>query len=183
MSNAAGIAAQTRKRMPSASDLLGVPVGSDDPLFLLALGAHVSAGLTAVVAGAVAGFSRKRPGLHPRAGLVYCWGTVWVFVSSLVMASVRWPHDTHLVVIGSVGFAAAACGIGFRARARPRWRRRHLVAMSISYIALFTGFYVDNGPHLPGWRVLPRWSFWVLPSAIGALLVFRSLRKWTEPPR
>lgn len=168
--------------MQPASDLLGVPVGSDDPLFLLALGAHVAAGLTAVVAGAVAAFSRKRPGLHPRSGLIYCWGTLWVFISSLVMAAVRWPHDTHLLVVGFVGFASAVCGVILRARARPRWRPRHLLAMSISYVALFTGFYVDNGPHLPGWRVLPWWSFWLLPSAIGTLLVSRSLGKWTEPP-
>src|SRR5688572_13455444 len=97
--------------MPTASDLLGVPVGSDEPLFLLALGAHVAAGLTAVVAGAVAGFSRKRPGLHPRSGLIYCWGLLWIFISSLVMAAMRWPHDTHLVVIGFVGLTAATSGV------------------------------------------------------------------------
>lgn len=169
--------------MPTASDVLGVPVGSDDPLFVLALGAHLAAGITAVVAGAVAAFSRKRPGLHPRAGLVYCWGALWIFISSLVMAAARWPHDTHLLVIGFVGFGAATFGIIVRVRARPRWHRLHLVAMGTSYVALLTGFYVDNGPHLPGWRVLPRWSFWLLPSAIGAVLIVRSLRRWVDSPR
>ena len=163
--------------MPSATDLLGVPVPSDEPAFLLALGAHVAAGLTAVFAGAVAALSRKRPGLHRRAGLTYCWGLLWIFISSLVMAVVRWPHDLHLVAIAVVGLSAATWGIILRMRARTSWQRFHLVAMGISYIALLTGFYVDNGPHLPGWRVLPRWSFWVLPSVIGALLIVRALRR------
>lgn len=162
--------------MPTASDLLGVPVGSDDPLFLLALGAHVAAGLTAVVAGAVAAFSRKAAGLHPRCGLIYCWGILWIVISSVVMAAVRWPNDTHLVVVDFVGFTAATTGVIVRVRARSKWRRLHLVAMGVSYVALLTGFYVDNGPHLPGWKVFPRWSFWVLPSVIGAVLVLRALR-------
>ncbi len=167
--------------MPTASDLLGVPVPSDEPAFLLALGAHIAAGLSAVVAGAVAAFSRKRPGTHPRAGLIYCWGILWVFISSLVMAALRWPHDIQLVVVGFVGLAAAMTGVIVRLRARSKWRRLHLVAMGISYAALLTGFYVDNGPHLPGWRLLPRWSFWVLPSVVGAALILRSLRRSTEP--
>jgi hypothetical protein len=168
--------------MPTASDLLGVPVGSDDPAFLLALGAHVAAGLTAVVAGGVAAFARKRPGMHPRAGLIYWWGLLWVLVSSLVMAAVRWPHDTHLIIIGVVGFTAGTWGVVVRHRAREGWRELHLVAMGISYVALLTGFYVDNGPHLPAWRLLPRWSFWVLPSVVGAVVMMRSLRRLKRPP-
>jgi hypothetical protein len=166
--------------MPNASELLGVPVGSDEPAFLLALGAHVAAGLTAVLAGAFAAFSPKRPGLHPRAGLIYWWGLFWIFISSLVMAALRWPHDTHLVIVGVVGLMAGTWGLVLRHRARPKWRELHLVAMGISYIALLTGFYVDNGPHLPAWRVLPRWSFWVLPSVVGAAVILRSLRKSTS---
>jgi hypothetical protein len=50
--------------------------------------------------------------------------------------------------------------------------------MGTSYIALLTGFYVDNGPHLPGWRVLPRWSFWLLPGIIAAPVLLSSLRRW-----
>lgn len=153
---------------------------SDEPAFLLALGAHVAAALSAVVAGALAAFSRKRPGMHPRAGLIYCWGLLWVFISSLVMAALRWPHDIHLVVVTLIAFIAAMSGVTVRIRARSKWRRLHLVAMGISYVALLTGFYVDNGPHLPGWSLLPHWSFWVLPSVIGGALILRSLRRSTE---
>ena len=164
--------------MPTASDLLGVPVPSDAPAFLMALGAHIGAGLTAVVAGALAAFARKRPGIHPRAGLIYWWGLLWVLISSLVMAVVRWPHDIHLVVIGLVAFTTATSGFVVRFKSPARWREIHLVAMGISYIALLTGFYVDNGPHLPGWRVLPEWSFWILPGIIGAPIILSSQRRW-----
>lgn len=164
--------------MPTASELLGLPVGSDAPLFLMALGAHIAAGLSAVVAGAVAGFTRKGPGKHPRAGVVYLVAVLWVFVSSLVMAAVRWPHDIHLVVIGGIAFCSATFGYVARLRARSRWRELHLVGMGISYVALLTGFYVDNGPHLPLWRHLPEWSFWVLPGAIGTPIILRALQKW-----
>jgi hypothetical protein len=39
--------------------------------------------------------------------------------------------------------------------------------MAFSYILLLTAFYVDNGPHLPLWRSLPRAAHWILPSLVG----------------
>jgi hypothetical protein len=47
-----------------------------------------------------------------------------------------------------------------------------------SYIALFTGFYVDNGPRLPLWDRLPHWSYWVIPEAIGIPLTWWALRRF-----
>jgi hypothetical protein len=47
--------------------------------------------------------------------------------------------------------------------------------MGGSYIALFTGFYVDNGPNLPLWDRLPYVAYWVLPSLIGIPLILRAL--------
>ena len=51
------------------------------------------------------------------------------------------------------------------------WKRGHIVLMGGSFIALLTGFYVDNGPHLPFWQHLPRWTFWILPTALGIPLI------------
>jgi hypothetical protein len=47
--------------------------------------------------------------------------------------------------------------------------------MGLSYIAMLTAFYVDNGPHLPLWDRLPTIAFWMLPSAIGAPLIARAV--------
>jgi hypothetical protein len=47
--------------------------------------------------------------------------------------------------------------------------------MGGAYIALFTGFYVDNGPHLPVWDRLSSLAYWTLPSLVGAPLILRAL--------
>ena len=58
--------------------------------------------------------------------------------------------------------------------------RLHLVGMSASYILLLTAFYVDNGKHLPVWRSLPYLAYWLLPSAVGLLLVARALARYHD---
>lgn len=69
-------------------------------------------------------------------------------------------------------------------RVRTLW---HGAALSGSYVLLFTGFYVDNGPRLPLWDRLPHVAYWFIPAAIGAPLTWRALapyRAWgstTEP--
>ena len=47
--------------------------------------------------------------------------------------------------------------------------------MAGSYIALFTGFYVDNGPQLPLWDRLPHLAYWLIPAAVGIPLTWRAL--------
>jgi hypothetical protein len=49
--------------------------------------------------------------------------------------------------------------------------------MGGAYIALFTGFYVDNGPHLPVWDRLPSLAYWTLPSLVGVPLILRALAR------
>ncbi|GII26430.1 hypothetical protein [Planosporangium mesophilum] len=50
--------------------------------------------------------------------------------------------------------------------------------MGGSYAALLTGFYVDNGPQLPVWDRLPHLTYWLLPTAVGAPLIRRALRRF-----
>jgi hypothetical protein len=47
---------------------------------------------------------------------------------------------------------------------------------------MLTAFYVDNGPHLPLWDHLPTFAFWLLPSAIGAPVIIRALRRARRAP-
>ena len=44
-----------------------------------------------------------------------------------------------------------------------------------SYVALFTGFYVDNGAQLPLWDRLPPLAYWLLPAVVGAPITWRAL--------
>jgi hypothetical protein len=157
-----------------------VPRGLDP--FSVALACHIVAGLTAVVAGAVAATAPKRRGRHPRFGLVYYWALVAVGATAMIMAALRWPSDAHLAAIAAVAVAAATLGYLARCRRRRGWLRWHMLGMAISYIALLTGFYVDNGPQLPLWDRLPPVSFWFLPSAVGLPLLLRALARHRRHP-
>ena len=49
---------------------------------------------------------------------------------------------------------------------------------STKRVLMLTAFYVDNGPHLPGWRLLPVAAFCLLPAAIGVPLIVDATRKY-----
>jgi hypothetical protein len=146
-------------------------------VFAIALAGHIAAGLTCVVTGALAATAAKRPGRHPRAGTVYYWSLLVVFASAAVMASLRLAQDWHLLLIALVAFAAGSLGYLARRRRWRGWLRTHLLGMSGSYVALLTGFYVDNGPRLPVWNRLPAIAFWLLPSLVGVPLVARAMAR------
>jgi hypothetical protein len=152
----------------------GIPIPDDRPVFLAVLAVHVAAGLGAVVAGGLAAAMRKRPGAHPRAGTAFFRAVVVVFGSLVVLSVLRWPYNTHLLVIGTVTFGLAVTGL--RARRRDALRL-HAVCMAGAYIGLLTGFYVDNGENLPLWRDLPPFTYWLLPTAIGVPLLLLALRR------
>jgi hypothetical protein len=158
--------------------VVGLEIPDAGRLFLVALGVHVLAGLVCVVAGALAATARKRPGRHPGAGRVYLWGIGVVFATATVLAVIRWREDRHLFAIAVVAFGLAMFGWRARRRRRPGWPRWHATGMGGSYIALLTGFYVDNGPQLPLWDRLPHWTYWVIPAAIGVPLIWWALRRF-----
>jgi len=59
----------------------------------------------------------------------------------------------------------------------------HLFAMGMSYVGLLTAFYVDNGPKLPLWSLLPQSAFWILPSLVALPLLVRSLLRHAAKER
>jgi hypothetical protein len=154
-------------------DVLGIPVPDAGPLFFAALAVHVVSGLACVSCGAVAALSRKGGLRHVRFARVYLWGLGVLWASMTVLSVIRWRENAHLFVIGSVAFASALVG-HLNRRRRPYL---HIAGMGLSYVALLTGFYVDNGPHLPLWDRLPTWAFWVLPGSIGIPLIIRAIRR------
>jgi len=157
--------------------VLGIPIPSSSPLFLSIVAIHVAAGLVCSVAGIGAMLTPKQAGRHPAAGTVYYWSLVVVFVSMAALSFLRWPHNTHLFVLGILSFAAGTIGRTARRRLWRGWLRLHITGMAISYILLLTAFYVDNGPHLPLWRSLPSVAYWLLPSFVGLPLVVWVLRR------
>jgi hypothetical protein len=160
--------------MESAMDeieVLGIPVPDAGPLFFAALVVHVAAGLTCVACGAVAALSRKGSHRHVRFARIYLWGLAVVWVSMAVLSVIRWSHNAHLFTIGTLALTAAL--VGYLNRRRKPYL--HITGMGLSYIALLTGFYIDNGAHLPLWDQLPRWTYWTLPSLIGIPFIVRAI--------
>ena len=155
--------------------VVGIPIPSSSPVFLTILAVHVAAGLTCVIAGAIAMLSAKREGRHPSAGTVYYWSLVIVFVSMTLLSTLRWPHNNHLLVLGILSMAAGFTGRAARRKLWAHWTRIHISGMGLSYVILLTAFYVDNGPHLPVWKHLPGWTYWLGSSLVGLPILLWAL--------
>jgi uncharacterized membrane protein len=158
------------------TDILGLPVPSNDPAFLTFVVVHILVALTAVVSGLVAMLSEKQKSGHPRAGKIYYASIAISFLLIIVLSIMRWPHNTHLLVIGILTFACAYSGRQFAKRKTKHWSRPHTICMGMSYVLLLTGFYVDNGRNLPLWNLFPQWFFYFFPSVIGVPIIIRVLR-------
>ncbi|GAA1305331.1 hypothetical protein Psi02_79230 [Planotetraspora silvatica] len=158
-------------------DILGTPIPNAGPLFLTALAFHVAAGLTCVTSGATAALTRKGSSRHKRFGRAYLWGLVVVFITLSVMSATRWRENAHLFAIGTLAFAAGLTGYMNR-RHRPDI---HILGMGASYVLFLTGFYVDNGPHLPLWDRLPPVAYWMLPTLIGLPVITRAIARRRHP--
>jgi hypothetical protein len=157
--------------------VLGIPIPSSSPLFLGIVAVHVVAGLICAVAGVIAMVTPKHAGWHPSAGAIYYWSLVVVFLSMAALSIMRWPHNTHLLLLGILSFGAGVIGRMARRRQPRGWLPVHVSGMAVSYILLLTAFYVDNGPHLPLWRALPPLAHWLLPSVIGLPILAWALRR------
>jgi uncharacterized membrane protein len=162
--------------MPSNTTIVfGVPVPSVDPVFLAVVRFHISVGIACVVAGIAAMVSHKGRGRHSTFGTIYYWCLALVVASATGLSVVRWAENYHLFFLGALSLIAATVA---RTALRQRWHnwvRRHITGMGLSYILMLTAFYVDNGKNLPLWRELPQWTFWVLPSMLGAPIIIYTL--------
>ena len=156
--------------------IAGIPIPFHSPALLAVLAVHVAAGLGAVITGAVAMFSPKRPGRHPTFGRLYYRCLLVVAITMAILAVARFRDDYYLFILGALATIAASFGVS-RVRRRPRELRAHVMAMGGSYILLLTAFYVDNGKNLPLWNRLPSITYWLLPSIIGVALIVRALRR------
>lgn len=148
--------------------------------FTILLVVHILAGLTGVVTGAGAAFSKKQPGRHPRFGTFYYASLTVVFLTATGMGVLRWAEDWHLVVLGTLAFGAASLGVTARKLRWTGWLRYHIAGMGLSYIVLLTAFYVDNGPRLPVWDHLPTITYWTLPSLVGIPLILHAVHRHTR---
>ena len=161
--------------MDSSTVILGVEIPSTNPIFLGIIAIHIPLGLACVIAGAVAMLNAKGRGRHSTAGRVYFWCLAALFVSATLLAVMRWAEDYHLFVFGALAFIAGWIGRSAVRKRWPYWTRMHISGMGLSYTLMLVAFYVDNGPQLPLWKVLPHFTYWLLPLAVGLPLIIRTL--------
>jgi hypothetical protein len=146
----------------AGGDMFGLPIPDAGPGFTAALAVHIVCGLVAVISGALTATAKKQPGRHPRAGRFYLWALGGIFTTATVMAAIRWHEDAHLFGVAVIAFSLGMHGYRPRRRHRTGWPPHHAIGMGGSYIAVLTGFYVDNGPFLPLWNRLPYIAYWLL---------------------
>lgn len=158
-------------------DLFGLPLPSDDPTFVAVLVVHILLSFCAVVFGLVAMLKDKNSRGHSFFGKLYYWSIISAFVTVLILVALRWPHNNHLLLIASFTTILVFTGRRFAKHKTGTWARFHTICMGSSYILLLTGFYVDNGEHLPFWKLFPQWFFYVFPALIGTPIITFVLRK------
>lgn len=163
--------------MEEQTDLFGIPVPSTDKIFLTFIVIHIMIAFVSVVSGLLAMLSDKGSKRHNTYGKIYFWTMACAFCTVVILAIMRWPHNTHLLVIGSLAIAISLAGYRIAKVKMKNWTRLHTVYMGSSYILLLTGFYVDNGKNLPFWNQFSQWVFYVFPSAIGVPIIVYVLLK------
>ena len=162
-------------------------IAGTGPVFAALLIPHILAGLTAVASGAMVMVSRKGTRRHVRAGTAYVWALAVLVTTAAGLTAIRGTRDLGVFLLGVLALALAGAGRHVRRhpRARP-WRAwpghaPHILAMTSSYTVMLTAFYVDNGKTLPLADRLPTAAYWLLPAAVAAPLIARSLRRYRGP--
>jgi uncharacterized membrane protein HdeD (DUF308 family) len=161
-----------------STNIGGLEVPSDDPVFLATVAVHVLIGLTAVFSGVVAMLSAKRAGRHPRAGTLYFWSLAALAATATGLAVGRWSEDYQFFILGVLAFLAALLGRRARRKQWPKWPRYHILGMGSSYVLMLIAFYVDNGKSLPLWNKLPPIAYWLVPAVVGIPLIIRALLRY-----
>jgi hypothetical protein len=161
--------------MPDQVTLIaGLLIPSAAPVFLGVVGVRVLAGLTCVVAGAVARLSRKGAGRHPMFGRLYVRELWVVFVTAVGLGIARWAQDYPLVAL------AGGVDRGGDDRAGGDPPRRGAVAHHRDWRILNSALdrlLRRQRANLPVGRYPPRIALWPAPSLVGApILTWAFLR-------
>jgi uncharacterized membrane protein len=160
----------------NATSIGGIVIPSTDPVFLaVIIGLHIPLGIACVSTGAVAMLLRKGRGRHSKFGAIYFCCLLALFASATFLSMMRWSENRHLLILGACAFGCAWFGRSALRYRWTQWVRLHMTGMSLSYVLMLIAFYVDNGKQLPVWRDLPGVTYWLIPLAVAAPLLIRSL--------
>lgn len=155
--------------------LFGIPIPSDNNIFLVIVTIHICLGIVCVLSGLLAMVSKKGSRTHIASGRTYYWALMLVFITVVPLSIMRWPLNNHLFILGTLSFGTAYYGRHVIRQGKLASSRLHTICMGLSYIFLLTAFYVDNGKHLPFWKQFSQLFFWIFPAALGIPIIVYSL--------
>lgn len=151
-----------------------------DALARLTLFAHIAAGTVALLAGPVAMLSRKGLLLHRRAGKIYFWSMAAVFVTAVVLSTVR--PNPFLFAIAIFSFYLVASG--YRALSHKQLHKGGPIAR-IDWLVLGCGALCGAALIAQGTsRLIAGNAFGTVSVAFGAvlaILIVRTARKFFDP--
>jgi predicted membrane protein DUF2306 len=153
----------------------GFEIPSDDLIFLVILSIHVLAGISCAFVGLLAMLADKKRGRHTKCGKIYNVSIWIVFLTAVIISTIRFKEDFHLLILGSVAFFSAFIARWAVKKKWGKWSIVHITGMGTSYIFLLTAFYVDNGKFLPIWKNFSPVVYWLLPAVVGVPIIARTL--------
>lgn len=134
--------------------------------------AHVAAGAVGLATGPLAGYARKRRGLHTVAGWAYQACCFVLCTSTLALVALEpalWPF----VLIAVPTQLAAAGAVVVRRRRRPGWLPLHVQLALGSYVSFVTAFVVQTAGGV----------WWVVPVVLGSAGISVVMARISSAPR
>jgi D-alanyl-lipoteichoic acid acyltransferase DltB (MBOAT superfamily) len=132
---------------------------------------HILAGIVCLIAGFLAIKSKKKKGNHTRAGEIYHFSYIVIFITSIVMAIWNWNESAYLFYIALFSYGLALYGYLARKMKWKKWLLSHIAGMLGSYIGVITAVLVVNQPKIPIIQDFPSLLVWFLPTIIGTPLI------------
>lgn len=146
--------------------------------FRIILALHITLGIAALILGPMSMFSKKRRGVHTRAGEFYHWLVLGTCAGAVALSILDWDRIWWFLPIGLGSYAFALLGYLAAKRRRSGWVRLHIIGQGGSYIALVTAVLVVNWLPLFGTRGIHSPLAWTLPTVIGSPLIGWAIARW-----
>ena len=92
---------------------------------------HILIALVSVISGLIAMLSLKGSKRHTAFGKVYFWSMTSAFVTVVILSIMRWPHNNHLLLIGSFALGLTLAGYRLSKLKKKNWTRLHTILYGI----------------------------------------------------
>ncbi|WP_410982726.1 DUF2306 domain-containing protein [Bacillus cereus] len=149
-------------------------------IFHILLIIHILFGSICLISGAISMSAKKRKGTHTEWGEVYHASYVVVFITAVILSILHWNEIAYLFYVALFSYSFVIYGYLARKRRWKNWIHHHIRGMLGSYIGAVTALLVNVGNYIQILNLLPKLSFWFLPTLIGTPLIISVARKYRK---